>query len=65
MERSENWLFSKTIAPYDLNVGRCIELNDLMKLHDIKGQGHYLTFAKGHSDFKLKNIICLKNCRVI
>ena len=26
--------FLKTIAAYDLRVGRCIELNDLMKLHE-------------------------------
>ena len=26
--------FSKTIAAYDLAVGRCIELNELMKLHE-------------------------------
>ena len=44
--------FSKTIAAYDLKVGRCIEQNDLMNL-SIKGQGHYLIFAKGHSVFKI------------
>ena len=27
-------IFFKTIAAYDLNVNRCIELNDLMKLHE-------------------------------
>ena len=32
--KSENYLFSKTIATYDLKVGRCIELNDLMMLHE-------------------------------
>ena len=26
--------FSKTIAAYDLKVGRCIELNDLMNLNE-------------------------------
>ena len=26
--------FSETIAAYDLEVGRCIDLNDLMKLHE-------------------------------
>ena len=47
---------SKTIAAYDLKVGRCIEQNDLMTLHEYqKGQGHSLTFAKGHSIFKLKS----------
>ena len=46
----------KTIAAYNLKVGRCIELNDLMKLLEYQrsGQGHYLTFSKGHSVFKLK-----------
>ena len=28
------FFFLKTIAAYDLKVGRCIELNDLMKLHE-------------------------------
>ena len=26
----------------------------------IKGQGHYLTLAKGHSDFKIKTWFCRK-----
>ena len=34
MEISENYLFSKTIAAYDLKIGSYTELNDLMKLHE-------------------------------
>ena len=56
MEKNENNLFSKTIAAYDLKVGRWSKQNDLMNLHKYqKGQGHSLTFAKGHSVFKLKS----------
>ena len=44
----------KTIAAYDLKFGRCIELNDLMKLHEYHRSRSYLTFAKGHSVFKVK-----------
>ena len=39
--------FSKFIAAYDLKVGRCIEQNDLMNLHEYqKGQGHFLPLPK-------------------
>ena len=54
MEKSENNLFSKTTAAFDLKVGNYTELNNLMNYMNIKGQGHYLTFLKGHSIFKLK-----------
>ena len=47
--------FSKTIAAYDLKVGRCIELIDLINLHEYQKSSHSLTFAKGHSVFKLKS----------
>ena len=33
-EKKEIIYYLKTIAAYDLKVGRCIGLNDLMKLHD-------------------------------
>ena len=54
--------FSKTIVAYDLKVGRCIEQNDLMNLHEYKkAQGHSLTFAKGHSVFKLESFFSLNS----
>ena len=34
MEKVKIIYFSKTVAAYDLKVGRCIDLNDLMKLHE-------------------------------
>ena len=34
MEKMEIIYFLKIFAAYDLKVGRCIELNDLMKLHE-------------------------------
>ena len=54
MEKREIIYFSKTIAAYDIKVGRCIELNDLLKLHKYQMTRPLLTFAKGHSVFKLK-----------
>ena len=34
MEKMKIIYFSKTIAAFNLKVSRCIELNDLMKLHE-------------------------------
>ena len=34
MEKMKIIYFSKTIAAFYLEVGRCIELNDLMKLYE-------------------------------
>ena len=31
---------------------------------NIKGQDHYLTFAKGHSVFKLKSVFSQKNVKL-
>ena len=53
MEKMIIIYFSITIAAYDLIIGRCIELNDLLTYMNIKGQGHSLTFVNGHS-FKVK-----------
>ena len=39
----------------------CIQLNEYMKLNEIKGQGHSLILAKGHIDFKIK-LVFLRNC---
>ena len=41
--------YLETIAAIGLLVGLSIEINELMKL-----KRHYLTLAKGHSDFKIK-----------
>ena len=46
--------YLETIAALGLKVGLHIQINELMKLNEIKGQGHYLTMAKGHSDFKIE-----------
>ena len=47
--------YLETIAAIGLKVGVNIQINELMKFNSIKGQGHYLTLAKGHSDFKIKS----------
>ena len=33
MEKVKVIYFSKAVAAHELNVGRCIELNDLMNVH--------------------------------
>ena len=43
--------YLKTVAPKVLKVGLNIQINELMKLNEYQGQGHYLTLATGHSDF--------------
>ena len=52
--------FSKTIAAYDLKVSGCIDLYDFMSHMNIKGQGHSLTLANGHSVFKIKSYFSQK-----
>ena len=47
--------YLETIAAIGLKVGLNIQINKLMKFNEIKGQAHYLTLAKGHSDFKIKS----------
>ena len=59
--KSENYYLLITIAALGLKVAWNIQLNEFMKLMSIKGQGHCLTLAKGHSDFKVKTCFFLKN----
>ena len=61
--------YFKTIAAIGLKVGLNIQINELMKLVSksrslfdlgqrslsFQSQGHCLTLAKGHSDFKIKS----------
>ena len=47
--------YLETIAAMGLKVGLNIQINELMKLNEYQSQGHYLTLAKGHSDFKIKS----------
>ena len=46
-EKVKTVAFSETIAACDLKVGRCRQLIDFMRYVSIKGQGHFLTLAKG------------------
>ena len=39
--------FSEVIEACDLKVGRYRQLIDFMRVYEIKGQGHFLTFAQG------------------
>ena len=52
--------YLEIIAAIGPIVGLNIQINELMKLNEYQSQGHYLTLAKGHSDFKL-NLVFLRN----
>ena len=58
--------FFETNAAIGLRVGLSIQINELMKLNEyqrsrsIKGQGHYLALAKGHSDFRIETCFSWK-----
>ena len=47
--------YLETVAAIGLKVGLNIQINKLMKFNEIKGQAHYFTLAKDHSDFKIKS----------
>ena len=53
MDKSENYS-SNTIAVYDLKVGRCIERNDLRKLHKYQRSRSLLVLScvSSSSNFK-------------
>ena len=44
--------FSKTIAAYDLKVGRCIELNDIMNLHQYQRSSSFLYLRQRSLSFQ-------------
>ena len=52
--------FAETIGALGLKVGRCIQLNDYLKLHKYQRSRFSLTLAKGHSDFKIKSCFSQK-----
>ena len=56
MGKGEYCFFFKTFAAYEFKAGRCIQLNEAtLSYISIKGQDHYMTLAKGYSDFKSKS----------
>ena len=52
--------YLETVAAIDLKVSWNIQINELMKLNEYQSQGHYLTLAKGHTDFKIKTFFSRK-----
>ena len=64
MVKSENYVLLETIAAIGLTVALNIQIqihvNELMKLNEYQSQGHYLTLAEGHSDFKVKTCFSRK-----
>ena len=57
--------YLETIAAIGVKVGFNIQINKIMKLNEYQTQGHYLTLAKGHSDFKIKSCFSLTETIVI
>ena len=45
-EKGKTMDFSETIVVFDIEVGRCSQLNVYMKLVSTKGQGHSLTLVQ-------------------
>ena len=52
--------YLETIAAIGLKIGLNIQINESMKFNEYQSQGHYLTLAKGHSDFKTKSCFSQK-----
>ena len=65
LEKGKTMDFSETIVVYDIKIGRCSQLNEYMKLMNIKGQGHSLTIVQGHSDSTFSNFFSLETDRPI
>ena len=59
-EKEKTIDFSENIAAYDLKVGRCKQLIELIKVYDIENQCHFLTLAHGHLHMKIKTHISQK-----
>ena len=57
--------FSETIVVFDIKVGRCGQLNVYMKLMNINGQGHSLTFDDGHPISTFQGFFSLETARPI
>ena len=48
------FFFSKTIAAFDLKVGKCIELNDLMILHEYQSSRSFFDPHQKSLSFQTK-----------
>ena len=57
--------YLETITAIGLKVGSNIQINEFMKLNEYQCQGHYLTLAKGHLDFKIKSCFFFSTYQVI
>ena len=60
MGKSENYVLFGNYCRHSLEVGLNVQINELMKLNEYQSQCHYLTMAKGHSDFKIKSLFFSK-----
>ena len=53
--KSENSGYLETIVACDLNLGRCNQLDELIKKYmSIEGQDQFLNLAQGHLYIKMK-----------
>ena len=57
--------FSETVVVYDIEVGRCSQLNEYMKLMSTKGQGHSLTLVQISQDSIFLNFFSSITTRLI
>ena len=55
MEKMKIIYFLKTIIAFDFKVGRCIELNDLMKLHEYQRLRSFFDLSERSLGFQILN----------
>ena len=49
-KKVKQWIFSETFVVWDINVGRCSQLNEYMKLHEYQRSRSFIDLGPSHSD---------------
>ena len=49
-KKVKQWIFSETLAVYDIKVGRCSQLNEYMKLYEYERSRSLIDLGPNHSD---------------
>ena len=52
--------YLESFAAISIKVSENIQINKIKKLYEYQKSSHYMTLAKGHSDFKIKNYFSQK-----
>ena len=55
-EKVKTMDFSETIVVYDIEVGRCSQLNDYMKLYEYQSSRSFIDLGPNHSDSVFLNL---------